>query len=88
MKRAWLLTSSLAVALAGSVSSASAQIKASMAPIEPIPDPRVGLKAGLFDAGTALWNLQLLTNDASLGVHNPSFYNDVIVNTLAQDLTK
>jgi hypothetical protein len=35
----------------------------------------------------AIWNLTLLTNDASKGVHNPSFYNDVITNTLAQDLT-
>jgi hypothetical protein len=35
----------------------------------------------------AIWNLTLLTNDSSLGVHNPSFYNDVITNTLAKDLT-
>ena len=24
----------------------------------PTPDPRVGLKAGLFDAGEAIWNLK------------------------------
>jgi hypothetical protein len=24
-------------------------------------DPRVGLKAGLFDAGEAIWNLRLLS---------------------------
>jgi len=28
----------------------------------PTPDPRVGLKAGLKDAGTASWNLRLLNN--------------------------
>jgi hypothetical protein len=29
---------------------------------EPIPDPRVGLKAGLLDAGQAAWNVRLLSN--------------------------
>ena len=27
----------------------------------PSPDPRVGLKAGMFDAGTAFWNMRLLS---------------------------
>jgi hypothetical protein len=27
----------------------------------PSPDPRVGLKAGLFDAGTAAWNMRLVS---------------------------
>ncbi len=27
----------------------------------PYPDPRVGLKAGLFDAGEAIWNLNLIS---------------------------
>src|SRR5690348_4633892 len=27
----------------------------------PSPDPRVGLKAGLYDAGTAAWNLRLVS---------------------------
>jgi hypothetical protein len=27
----------------------------------PTPDPRVGLKAGLFDAGEAIWNLRMLS---------------------------
>jgi hypothetical protein len=29
---------------------------------KPTPDPRVGLKAGWFDAGTASWNLRLVSN--------------------------
>jgi hypothetical protein len=36
----------------------------------------------------AIWNAALLTNDASLGVHNPSFYNAVIAATMAKDLTQ
>ena len=28
----------------------------------PSPDPRVGLKAGLFDAGEAIWNLRVLSS--------------------------
>jgi hypothetical protein len=31
------------------------------ATLPPTPDPRVGLKAGLFDAGEAIWNLRLLS---------------------------
>jgi len=30
-------------------------------PTKPNPDPRVGLKAGWFDAGTAAWNLRLVS---------------------------
>lgn len=28
---------------------------------QPSPDPRVGLKAGLFDAGDAIWNLEMVS---------------------------
>ncbi len=31
-------------------------------PVAPNPDPRVGLKAGLWDAGQAAWNMQLVSN--------------------------
>jgi hypothetical protein len=33
-----------------------------MSTTAPSPDPRVGLKAGWFNAGTAAWNLRLLSN--------------------------
>ena len=50
----------------------AAMMAASMKP--PSPDPRVGLKAGLFDAGEAIWNLELLSNtrppEAFVGVTN------------------
>ncbi len=35
---------------------------ADMSTTAPNPDPRVGLKAGLWDAGQAQWNLRLLSN--------------------------
>jgi hypothetical protein len=35
---------------------------ADMSTTAPSPDPRVGLKAGLWDAGQAQWNLRLLSN--------------------------
>src|SRR5688572_18486740 len=31
----------------------------------PSPDPRVGLSAGLYDAGTALWNMRLTSTTPS-----------------------
>ena len=33
--------------------------------LAPNPDPRVGLKAGLTDAGEASWNMRLLSNTAT-----------------------
>jgi len=39
--------------------SATASVTATAA--KPSPDPRVGLKAGLFDAGEAVWNLNVLS---------------------------
>jgi hypothetical protein len=33
-----------------------------MSPTPPSPDPRVGLKGGLFDAGQASWNMRLVSN--------------------------
>src|SRR5437762_8450473 len=33
--------------------------------VAPSPDPRVGLKAGLHDAGQAQWNLRLVSNNPS-----------------------
>jgi hypothetical protein len=32
-----------------------------MSTVEPSPDPRVGLKAGVMDAGEAVWNLKVLS---------------------------
>jgi len=60
-----------AAACASSSSSSSSSVgglpqSAAPAPIvsatAPNPDPRVGLKAGWFDAGQALWNMRLVAN--------------------------
>jgi hypothetical protein len=41
---------------------AGAPSPANMSTTAPSPDPRVGLKAGWFNAGTAAWNLRLVSN--------------------------
>jgi LVIVD repeat len=53
----------LLLALAGCAGS-SPSGAASMA-MPPRPDPRVGLRAGVTDAGQALWNLRLVSNTPS-----------------------
>ena len=44
-----------------STAGTNSSISPNMSPGEPIPDPRVGLRAGKFDAATAAWNLRLLS---------------------------
>lgn len=45
-----------------------------MSTMAPSPDPRVGLRAGLFDAGEAVWNMRVLSrnrpSDKFMGVTN------------------
>src|SRR5712671_523877 len=41
--------------------STTAGTNANMSAGEPVPDPRVGLRAGKFDAATAAWNLRLMS---------------------------
>ncbi|MDQ6736099.1 MAG: hypothetical protein M3Z30_00165 [Gemmatimonadota bacterium] len=56
----------LSVVAGLSAASAGAQMGSSsnMAPGTPSPDPRVGLKAGTSDAGSAAWNLKLMSATA------------------------
>src|SRR5688572_22650670 len=51
-------------ASSGSTGSATPAVTpaANLATSPPSPDPRVGLKAGLRDAGEAAWNMRLVTN--------------------------
>jgi LVIVD repeat-containing protein len=49
------------VALAACASSSSQAGAGSMSAVAPNPDPRVGLRAGLMDAGEASWNLRVLS---------------------------
>jgi hypothetical protein len=60
------LFSAAACAPAVSTSGVSAS-SINMSPGEPIPDPRVGLRAGKFDAATASWNLRLLSSTRATG---------------------
>jgi hypothetical protein len=45
-----------------STSAAPAQAGSPLRITKPDPDPRVGLKAGMYDAGQAIWNLKLLSS--------------------------
>jgi hypothetical protein len=53
-------SSSYSSAGSGSMAAAPAPQR-TMAAARPSPDPRIGLKAGLFDAGEAVWNLRVLS---------------------------
>ena len=55
----------LAAVLAAVLAAAGAAAMHAQAPLPttpPSPDPRIGLKPGKYDAGIALWNLQLASN--------------------------
>lgn len=71
LPRRWSLLAFAAFA-AGCASGGAAGRSAPFAP--PSPDPRVGLKAGLFDAGEAAWNMRLVSTTpppkAFVGVTN------------------
>ncbi len=51
----------------GMSSSSGASPAADMSVNAPSPDPRVGLKAGLWNAGQAQWNLRLVSNSRPTG---------------------
>src|SRR5574337_749393 len=76
---AGLLSLSLATAAVGAPARAQAPATpahdlSNMAPSAPRPDPRVGLNAGLWDAGEASWNLEVLSqtrpSEKFLGITN------------------
>src|SRR6185436_5849545 len=50
------------IAAAACASSSSSSGASTVAATAPRPDPRVGLHAGLTDAGQAAWNLRLVSN--------------------------
>ena len=52
-----LVRASLVLALAGCASSSTTNLSTAA----PSPDPRVGLKPGLWDAGTAFWNMKMVS---------------------------
>ena len=66
MPRSWsfrpLLTISLAAALSLGGCAHSSPMAGSMSTTPPSPDPRIGLRAGWFDAAEAAWNMRLVSN--------------------------
>jgi hypothetical protein len=52
----------------------------------PVPPALTGAPAPAIATNSvvakASWNLQLLSNDGSKGLHNPSFFQNVIVKTM------
>ena len=50
-----------ATSTGGSARSSSIPAMSDMSPGEPMPDPRVGLRAGTDNAGEAVWNLHVLS---------------------------
>ena len=52
----------LALLAVGCARTAPTPSALAFSPLPPSPDPRVGLKPGLADAGTAAWNLRLVSN--------------------------
>jgi hypothetical protein len=62
MRRASVRSLAFALGAAAAVGCAhSTSTSSSMSAAPPNPDPRVGLKAGLFDAQEATWNLRVLS---------------------------
>ncbi|HEV2672809.1 MAG TPA: hypothetical protein VGU74_17085 [Gemmatimonadales bacterium] len=61
-----LVSAAVVVSLAACASAGGKTSAAvSSSTVAPTPDPRVGLKAGLHDAGQAQWNLRLVSNNPS-----------------------
>ena len=56
-----LTAAACATATSSSRTSSSLPPISDMSPGEPYPDPRVGLKAGTDNAGTAIWNLRVVS---------------------------
>jgi hypothetical protein len=75
MKSAQLVSLSLAALLlsaAACASSSSMSGAPDMSASAPSPDPRVGQRAGWFNAGEAIWNLQVVSKTRP----SPSFINE------------
>ncbi|HYS69559.1 MAG TPA: hypothetical protein VEM14_04910, partial [Gemmatimonadaceae bacterium] len=60
-----LAIAACATSTGGSARSSSIPAISDMSPGEPIPDPRVGLRAGTDNAGEAVWNLHVLSQTPS-----------------------
>jgi hypothetical protein len=62
---------------AGNLSPVAAPMGAAVSYAAPSPDPRVGLKAGLFNAGEAAWNMRLVSTTQPQGQFMGSTNSDL-----------
>ena len=74
MKRLRMLLHAGAVVSLAACASGGGANKSTVAPT---PDPRVGLKPGRYDAGQALWNMRLLSNNPSPSPFDSSTNSDL-----------
>ena len=79
------IVAALSLAACASSGRAGAASASSKSTVAPTPDPRVGLKAGLKDAGEAAWNMRLINNtppsEKFVGSTNSdlSFYRNYVI---------
>jgi hypothetical protein len=71
-----LLHAGVVVSLAACASGKGAS-GANNSTVAPSPDPRVGLKAGRYDAGHAQWNMRLVSNNPSPSPFDSSTNSDL-----------
>ena len=64
-RSASLISVTLMAVLMSACAGSSQTSSVAPAAAPPTPDPRIGLSAGLFDAGVAAWNLRLVSNTPS-----------------------
>ena len=64
-RRRWPRTRHAAAAARAAAGCDAGAGRANRVGDEPTPDPRVGLKAGAWDAGQAAWNMKLILDDAA-----------------------
>src|SRR5438034_10052472 len=75
----------LALAILALPAMLAAQVMTKPLATPPSPDPRVGLKAGLFDAAEAIWNLKkvghIVSPDSFKGITNSdlAFYKNNVI---------
>jgi len=79
MKLVRALVHGVAIAAFAACASSSGGSKAATnnSTVAPSPDPRVGLKAGRYNAGTAQWNMKLVSNNPSPSPFDSSTNSDL-----------
>src|SRR5213592_1057681 len=77
MRRSHTLLSLVTVVSFAACASGGGTSGGNNSTVAPSPDPRVGLKPGRYDAGQALWNMRLLSNNPSPSPFDSSTNSDL-----------